>query len=458
MSTTERTNPYLQGNYAPVDEEVTAVDLEVTGVLPTALDGTLLRDGPNPGGPRPANHHWFLGDGMLHGVRLEGGAARWYRNRWVRTPAIEAERGLPAAPRSPVDATVGGSGAVNVIGHAGRILALGEVGLPYLMSGELDTIEQYDFAGKLSTNMTAHPHIDADTGEMFFFGYDFGPTNLRYHVAGADGSLLRTEVIDTPGSTMMHDFGVTATRIVFMDLPVTFSLERLGSGGMPFAWDDGYGARLGVMPRDGGNADVTWIEIEPCYVFHVLNAFDDGERVVMDVLRYPRMFSSSRIGPDEPTLATLHRWTIDPAAGRVDERQLDERAAEFPRLDERLAGRRNRYGLATEITGGAGLDGAGLLRYDLDRGTVERHDVGAGRMAGEGVFVPGGPGEDEGWVLSVVYDRETDRSDVLVIDAADFTGPPVATVHLPVRVPFGFHGNWIPAGSVDAVDTAGAAG
>lgn len=448
MSTTERTtNPYLQGNYAPVDEEVTATDLEVSGALPPELDGTLLRDGPNPGGPRPPTHHWFLGDGMIHGIRLEGGRASWYRNRWVRTPAIEAERGLPAAPRAARDDTVGGSGAVNVIGHAGRILALGEVGLPYRMSAELDTIEQYDFGGRLTTNMTAHPHIDAETGEMFFFGYDFGPTNLRYHVAGADGTLLRTEVIDTPAPTMMHDFGVTATRIVFMDLPVTFSLERLGSGGMPFAWDEGYGARLGIMPRTGGNADVTWVEIEPCYVFHVLNAFDDDERVVLDVLRYPRMFASSTIGPDEPELATLHRWTVDPTTGEVDERQLDDRTAEFPRLDERLAGRPYRYGYATEIAGGDAIDSAGLLRYDLDRGEVAHHDVGAGRMAGEPVFVPTGPGEDEGWILAVVYDRSTDRSDVIVIDAADFTGAPVATVHLPVRVPFGFHGNWIAAGT-----------
>ena len=183
-------NPYLEGNFAPVETELTAVDLEVDGELPASLNGRYLRNGPNPIVPDPATHHCFTGAGMVHGIALGEGAAQWYRNRWVRTPAIEAERGLPAAPRSSIDATVGGSGGVNVIHHAGRTLALGEVGLPYLLSDELDTVEQYDFGGRLSTNMTAHPHVDATTGEMFFFGYDFGPTHLRYHVADADGALV----------------------------------------------------------------------------------------------------------------------------------------------------------------------------------------------------------------------------------------------------------------------------
>jgi carotenoid cleavage dioxygenase len=444
MSTTE-TNLFLQGNYGPVDVETTAVDLEVDGALPPALSGTLLRDGPNPAGPRDANHHWFLGDGMIHGVNLERGRARWYRNRWVRTPSLADERGLPAAPRSPVDATIGGSGGVNVIGHAGRILALGEVGLPYLMSPELDTVEQYDFSGRLATNMTAHPHLDAETGELYFFGYDFGPTNLRYHVADSHGALIRTEEIDTPGPTMMHDFGLTSSRAIFMDLPVVFSFERLGEGTMPFVWDESYGARLGVMPREGGNDDVQWIEMDPCYVFHVLNAFDDGDRVVMDVVRHPTMFASSQVGPNEPSLPALHRWTIDPATATVKDEQLDDQGIELPRLDERLVGQPHRYGYAMQLTGENGFDSGGLVQYDLDERTSTVHEVGDGRMASEGVFVPGGPGENEGWILAVVYDRATDRSDVIVVDATDFAAPPVATIHLPVRVPFGFHGSWIPS-------------
>jgi carotenoid cleavage dioxygenase len=440
------TNPYLTGNYAPVTEETTAVDLEVSGTLPEALEGLLLRDGPNPYGPvDAASHHWFRGDGMVHGLRIAGGRAAWYRNRWVRTPDLAARGPFPAPPPSPLNATIGGSGAVNVLAHAGRILACGEVGLPYELTPELDTVGQCDFDGTIGTNITAHPKVDPVTGEMLAFGYDFGPVNLRYHRIGADGRTVQTEVIDTPGPTMMHDFGVTATRVVFMDLPVVLDLTLLGKS-MPFRWDPSYGARLGVMPRDGGNADVRWIEIPPCYVFHPLNAHDDGDRIVMDVVRHETMFATSAIGPREATPPTLDRWVIDPVAGTVTETRLDDRPQEFPRIDERLTGRAHRYGYAVELAGGDAFDTAGIVKQDVVSGTSSVHDVGTGRLASEAVFVPASPdaAEDEGWLLAPVYDRATDRSDVVVVDAQDVTAPPVATVHLPVRIPFGFHGSWVP--------------
>lgn len=440
-------NPYLQGNYAPVEVETTAFDLAVSGLLPDALEGTLLRDGPNPYGPvDAATHHWFLGDGMVHGLRLEGGRAAWYRNRWIRTPDLARRGPFPGPPPSPIDATIGGSGAVNVLAHAGRILACGEVGLPYELTPELDTVGQCDFDGTIGTNITAHPKVDAVTGELIAFGYDFGPTNLRYHRISADGRAVQTEVIDTPAPTMMHDFGVTATRVVFMDLPVIFDVAMLGTG-MPFRWEPSNGARLGVMPRDGGNADVTWIDIEPCYVFHPLNAYDDGDRIVMDVVRHQTMFSSSRVGPREPSAPTLDRWVIDPVAGTVVETRLDDRPQEFPRLDERLVGRPNRYGYAVELPGGDAFDAGGIVKHDLVSGTSEVHHLGTGRSASEAVFVPAGPdaAEDEGWLLAPVHDAATGRSDVVVLDARDVAGEPVATVHLPVRIPFGFHGSWVPS-------------
>jgi carotenoid cleavage dioxygenase len=382
---------------------------------------------------------------MVHGLRIAGGRAAWYRNRWIRTPDLAARGPFTAPPPSPINATIGGSGAVNVLAHAGRILACGEVGLPYELTPELDTVGQCDFGGTIGTNITAHPKVDPVTGELLAFGYDFGPTNLRYHRIGADGRAVQTEVIDTPGPTMMHDFGVTATRVVFMDLPVVLDLTLLGKS-MPFRWDPSYGARLGVMPRTGGNADVQWIDIPPCYVFHPLNAHDDGERIVMDVVRHETMFASSSIGPREPTLPTLDRWVIDPVAGTVTETRLDDRPQEFPRIDERLTGRQHRYGYAVELAGGDAFDTAGIVKQDVVAGTSEVHHVGEGRLASEAVFVPASPdaAEDEGWLLAPVYDRATDRSDVVVLDARDLTAPPVATVHLPVRIPFGFHGSWVP--------------
>jgi carotenoid cleavage dioxygenase-like enzyme len=453
-------NPYTVGNFGPVNRELTALHLPISGELPKNLAGILMRNGPNPVGAIDDKHHWFVGDAMLHAITLEDGEARVYRNRWLRTPHIEQELGYPAAPRSKTPYGIQGSGNVNVIHHGGRVLALPEVGLPYELSRELSTIGEYDYDGRLHSSMTAHPKIDPITGELHFFGYDFGPVYLRYHRASRSGELVRTVDIDMPRSTMMHDFGVTQTRLVFMDLPVVFDLDLVAQGyRMPFRWDDSVGARLAVMPRDGESKDVRFIEIEPCYVYHVLNAYDDEARIVMDVIRYERTFDLNRQGPIEKELGQLVRWVIDPEASSVSTRLLDASAQEFPRINPRCETRPNRYGYALEVhpltdIGPAALAFGGLYKHDLEKSTREHHDLGPSRSAGEGVFVPRGTGamsgtngtdaEDAGYVLAPVYDAATNCSDIVVLDAQNFSRAPLATIHLPVRIPFGFHGNFIP--------------
>jgi carotenoid cleavage dioxygenase len=330
----------------------------------------------------------------------------------------------------------------HVVAHAGRILALVEISFPTEITKDLDTIGYCDFEGRLTTPMTAHPKICPRTGEMHFFGYGFMPPFLTYHCADAAGRLVKSEVIDVPGPTMIHDFAVTERHVVFMDLPVCFDFARVEAG-MPYKWDEAYGARVGLMPRGGANGDVRWFEIAPCYVFHPLNAYEaEGGRVVVEVARYDSLWrdSAASFGP-----ARLHRWNIDPGSGRVAEEPLDDLAIEFPRVDERRVGLRHRYGYATCNRAGVGVEMAGLVKYDLTTGRSEVHDFGAGRVPGEGVFVPAAPdaGEDEGWVMAYVYDRGRDRSDFVILDAADFAGKPVATVRLPQRVPYGFHGSWI---------------
>jgi carotenoid cleavage dioxygenase len=447
-------NRYLVGNFAPVKEEVDAVDLPVTGQLPRELNGRLLRNGPNPVvDPDPATYHWFSGDGMLHAIHLRDGQAVSYRNRWVRTDAVAEALGEPLVPGAPESWPMGSAVSnTHVVPHAGRIFALVENALPMEVDGDLNTLGRCDFDGRLRSAMTAHPKIDPATGEMLFFGYDiFGPPFLRFHVADASGALVRTEEIDIAGPAMIHDFAVTENHVVFFDLPVVFDLNLVTQGLFPFSWQaDTYGARVGVMPRAGTGADVKWIDVEPCYVFHPLNAFEEaGGRIVVDVVRHPSMFVTDRHGPSgagqEPT---LDRWTIDLAAGKVLEDRLSDQAQEFPRVDDRLAGRRHRYGYGTFFgTDDTGLHVGGLLKHDLVAGSTETHDFGPGTSASEGVFVPASDtaGEDEGWVLSVVYDEARDSSHLAVLDATDFTAAPVATVQLPQRVPAGFHGSWVPA-------------
>jgi carotenoid cleavage dioxygenase len=445
-------NRYLIGNLAPVKEEVTASDLPVEGTIPRELNGRLLRNGPNPIAPDPATYHWFLGDGMLHGIELRDGKAASYRNRWVRTDQVISLLGEDPIPAQPEDVFPAGSSVANthVVSHAGKIFALVEVALPTQVRPDLSTVGRYDFGGKLHSAMTAHPKVDPVTGEMLFFGCDaFGPPWLRYHVVNADGELVRSEDIDIKGPSMVHDWAITERNVVFLDLPVVFDFDLVGKQPFPAEWKPDYGARVGVMPRDGGNADVRWFDVELCYVFHPLNAYDDNGNVVVDVVRHPRMFATDLYGPAEQP-PTLDRWTIDLEVGKVIEERIDDRAQEFPRVDDRVVGRRHRYGYTTYVGGDDGWVRFGqLLKHDLEAGTSEARRFGPGTHASEGVFVPASDdgGEDEGWVLSVVYDEARDASDFVVLDATDFMGPPVATVRLPQRVPFGFHGSWVPEGA-----------
>jgi len=431
---------HLRGNYAPVKEEITARDLPVEGAIPPGLHGLYVRNGPNP--HTGSSVHWFAGDGMVHGVRLEKGLASWYRNRYVRTRSLEEDVSF-VNESGEVDRRVGVSNT-NVVAHAGKLFALVESSFPMRLGPELETRGVWDFERKLTTAMTAHPKLCPATGEMHFFGYGFTPPFLTYHRVDAAGGLVQSEVIEVPGPTMIHDFAITDRNVLFMDLPIVFSAELAMQGRFPYQWSDGYGARLGLMPRGGRGAEVRWFEIDPCYVFHPMNAFEQGDRVTLDVVRYPDLW---RGGPESFTSACLHRFTIDPSTGGVDERPLDDQPIEFPRIDDRRNGLAYRFGYAAANHSSAAEAPERLIKYDHETGAALAHEFGRAQSPSEFVFVPAsdGAGEDEGWLLGFVYDATRDRSDFLILDAHDFLGPPVARVRLPVRVPFGFHGNWVRA-------------
>ena len=323
MTTTRATDRpfHLAGNFRPVTDELTAIDLPVTGHIPTELDGTFVRNGPNP--VDGTSSHWFLGNGMVHGVRLQDGRASWYRNRYVRTKRLSD--GAPSiGPDGTRDFTAGAANT-HVIRHGGRILALDEASFPYELTPELETVGPFDFDQRLRGPMTAHPKICPLTGELHFFGYDFAPPYLTYHVADATGTLITSRVVDVPGATMMHDFNLTEHFVVFMDLPAVFDLELALAGTMPYRFDPTYGARFGVLRRDDPHGVVRWFDIEPCYVFHQMNAHDDGTSITIDAVRHADLWFEG-----EATPGNLWRWGIDLAAGTVTEQQLDDLPCEFP--------------------------------------------------------------------------------------------------------------------------------
>ena len=438
-------NPYLAGNLAPVADEVTAFDLPTSGEIPAELEGRWLRNGPNPETVAdPATHHWFMGAGMVHGVRLRGGNAEWYRNRFVVGPAARA-------------AEVFGANT-NVGGFAGTTWAMVEGGNPPVELGyELDSKGPNRFNGTLDGPFTAHPKYDPSTGELHSMNYHWPDLidHVNYTVVGGDGRVTKNLAIPVDDMPMIHDMSLTDTYAVVYDLSVTVNLDVLGAGySFPFAWDPDRPCRVGLLPRDGSADDVIWCDVDPCFVFHPLNAYDapDGT-VVVDVCRYDAMMVDDRRGPFGDHLPTFDRWIIDPIARRVTETRLDDRPQEFPRHNPEVGLKQHRYGFTSEIKPVGGhhqnIHGA-IIKIDTDTGSTEAHEFGRGRGGAEPVFVPkvDGTAEDAGWILTVVYDATTDTSELHILDAQDLAGPEVATIRLPQRVPFGFHGNWVPDSSV----------
>jgi len=438
----------------PVPDEIDAVDLKVDGALPPELDGRYFRNGSNP---LPGDHpgHDFIGQGMIHGVRLSGGKAAWYRNRWVKTPTMRGAHIVNSDGTWNLTASIANT---SVLRYDGAIFALVETAVPYAISAELETVGPYDFCGALKTPMTAHPKRDAATGELYFFGYSLRPPFVTYHVASPDGRLLRSEQVGVTGPIMMHDFAITEHYALFLDLPVVFDRALAGKRGMPFRWSEEYPPRIGIMPRSGGG--VRWIPVEPRYAFHVANAHEDPDgRIVLEGVAYDRdafesiwerlgglSASSGAGGPHASSHSVLYRWVIEPSGTLVSEGAIDDLGIEFPTIDRGRTGLSNRYAYAVHQPFGTDRTGSAIVKYDRVTGRRDAYEVGEGWIPGEALFVAaaGATSEDEGWLISIVTHATADAAQLVVNDATHLSAPPVAVVHLPRRVPEGFHGEWIP--------------
>lgn len=443
---------WFEGLCAPITEEITAFDLRVEGTIPAEFEGRLLRNGPNPvNGLTDDFAHYFLGEGMVHGVRLAGGRAEWYRARWVRGPEVCAALGERPLPGPNADRAF--SANTHVIGHAGQTLALTESGVPpVVLDYELGSVCRGDFAGTLPGGFTAHPKRDPATGELHAVCY-WWPNQagyVQYVVIGVDGRVRKVVDVPVPGMPNIHDMALTGRYAVVLDLSVCVDFELAMAGQrFPFAFNPDYGARLGFLPREGEASDVVWVDVEPCYAFHVVNSYDapDGS-VVIDVCRYPRLFERGATGPDN--LSTYVRWTVDPQRRTVREEEIDSRPQDFPRVAAELTARPNRFAYSASLDPGWQY-GRYTYRHDLTAGSAVVHDHGPGRTGSEPIPVTRpGTGSLEGaeYVFTLVHDAGTGHSELVLLDGADFAAPPVARVHLRTRVPSGFHGDWVPDSSL----------
>lgn len=495
-------NPYLEGNFAPIGHESDFADLRPSqGQIPDSLQGTLYRMSPAPRF-EPLNrtwYHWFDGDGMIDAFTFAAGSVT-HRNRWVRTEKLQLEeaagQALFGGIRDFATSTLF-SGFLALGFSAREILSLplrGAVGLPptrdqFLrvlrgmnrsntsiahMAGRLLTLVEgspaqeidpvtlatrglFDFDGALirhNGGMVAHPKIDAASGTIYTFGYWLDRGGLTYYVFDRQGGLRLRRDVATPYAAMMHDFSVTESRAIFYHLPAVLRMDDARNPNT-IRWQPSRGARICIVPRDDASGRERWYEIPPCYIYHPLNAFDDGDSVAMDVVRYPRLplFDPGGENPNPPIteypFGLLTRLRLDLQTGALRSEVLCETPCEFPVVDPRYALRRHRHGFLAGRVGttcGRGIFNA-IVHTDLQSGLVRRRVLGESSYTNEPLFIPrhDRAPEGDGYLLTTVYHAESASSELLLLDAQNIEDAPVAVIPTRQRVPFGFHGTWVPA-------------
>jgi carotenoid cleavage dioxygenase len=401
---------------------------------------------------------------MVHAFHFNAGRVD-YLNRWIQTPKHIAElaegRSITRA-RKP-DAETGklvadnenGLANTHILWHGDQLLALDEGSKPFELTPMTLASKGYTETGRqLSGAMTAHPKIDPLTGELHGFGYMTGyagsPT-MTYHVLDKAGALIRSDEFEAPSPAMVHDFVITQDYVLFPIFPLTFDLARAAKIGSPFAFDAAQGTHIGVLKRGAPVADIRWIEGPLCFVFHYLNAWNDGEHITVDTIEFAVAPNFPLVDGTLPSYADaqgkLVRWHINLKNGDVRQEPVLDVASEFPRMDERCTGHRYRHGYiaaaSTRQRGDGGLFHE-ITHVNLESGAPKTWDAGVGNGVSEPVFVPESEGSAEGvgWLLATVYQQATKNSDLVVLNAAAVDDGPVATIQLDHRIPFGFHGNW----------------
>lgn len=457
-------NPYLLGKYAPIDTEISAENLEVIGEIPKDLNGIYVRNGPNPKYAPKGRYHWFDGDGMLHAVHIRDGKVS-YRNRWIRTQAFEREKEaggrlwqgiLEPLSNNPPEAPIKDTANTDIIFHNNQFLAL------WYLSGKaykvdpytLETLGLADFNGSLKSNVSAHAKVDERTGELIFFDYGPRPPYMTYGVVSAAGDALHCVPIDLPGPRLPHDMAITQNYSILLDLPLFADDKAMRQGRYKIKFNRDIPSRFGIIPRHGGSDDIRWFEAEPCFLYHTINAWEDGDEIVLDACRVlkpeppresvgklDRMLAYLRLD------ARLYRWRFNLRTSQVKEGPLDDANTEFPTINTWQLGHPSRYAYNVHIAPEPTLLFDGLVKYDTLAGSAETHWFGPGRYGSEAPFAarPNPTSEDDGYLLSFVYDEREGISELLILDAHHIKAEPLARVKIPQRVPIGFHACWVPA-------------
>jgi carotenoid cleavage dioxygenase len=462
-------HPYLNGAWTPLHEEVDAYDLDVVeGAIPADLDGVYLRNTENQIHQPLGRFHPFDGDGMIHQIDFHAGRAS-YRNRWVRTRGFQAEQeaggslwgGLMDGPGVSLRPGFGAHGGLkdtastDVVVHAGRAIStFYQCGEAYALDPE--TLEQQGVSGWAPLDgVSAHAKVDEATGELLFFNYSVHAPYMHYGVVGRDGRLKSYIPVPLPGPRLPHDMAFSERYSILNDLPMFWDAELLKRGIHAARLHEGLPSRFAVIPRHGTSADIRWFEAAPCYVLHFVNAYEDGDELILDgyfqenptpapMADVPRAFGQMMSFLDEHSFRSkLHRWRFNLADGSTREEHLDERIVEFGMINQRYAGKPYRYVYSSVAKPGWFLF-TGFVKHDLATGGSETFMLPDGCYASEAPFAPriGGAAEDDGYLVTFTMDEVRGRSECLILDARHLADGPVARIALPHKICSGTHSVW----------------
>ena len=478
--------PLLRRHWKPWPMEGVVRDLTVIqGEVPSDLVGTLFRIGPNPRyAPLSGRYNAWMGDGSMHALSIADGKVH-YRNRWVRTPKWKAEDRAGRAvfdyqlpPRNALLSTgleitrpnaesagaSQGSCNTSLTMHEGYLIAWGEgQSTPAMIDPlSLETLGFPDWTRQLGDSLTpkvdeygyggGHPRVCPETGETVFYTIDVKPPYLTVHFLDTRSAALRSVATPAPYASYIHDFMITRRYAIALVSPATMSQERVTQGRGFFAWEPDLGTHLVIVPRDPAGGGPIMIEVDRnLYCLHPQNAYDQGSHIILDGPQFPLApVPCDNLDPWKQfkgLKSTMERWDIDVGARTLRRLQTDDLNVELPQCDRRFQGLPYRYGYNLCTMGD--LDDYSfnsVLRYDMQGGRTDVHRFRQQDTACEALFAPrhDGAAEGDGYLMTLVYRPEEDRSDFVILDALHLEDEPVATVALPHRVPFSAHGCWVP--------------
>jgi carotenoid cleavage dioxygenase-like enzyme len=462
-------HPYLQGPWTPVQEELDAYDLPVIeGRIPADLDGVYLRNTENQIHEPLGRFHPFDGDGMIHQIDFRAGTAS-YRNRWVRTRCFRAEqeerRSLWGGLMDPYGTSVrpgfgahGGlkdAASTDVVVHRGVALATHyQCGEAYCLDPE--TLEPLGIAPWVPLDGTsAHAKVDERTGELLFFNFSKHAPYMHYGVVNRDGRLQTYFPVSLPGPRLPHDMAITEHYSILNDLPLFWERALWPLNIHLVRFHDDVPSRFAIVPRHGRTEDIRWFEAAPTFVLHYLNAYEDGDEIILDgyfqenplpdpLQSAPRGLGRMMAFIDQHSFRSkLHRWRFDLKTGKTREERLDDCVVEFGVINQRHAGRRHRY--VYSATGEPGwflLNG--FVKHDLLTGRSWHVPLEKGRFCSEAPFAPrvDAKDEDDGYLVSFITDERSGTSECVLIDAQRFEDGPMCRIALPHKICSGTHACW----------------